>query len=298
MTKELTILYRGPLASCNYGCSYCPFAKRHDTASQLSDDRRKLERFVEWLLSRNSPTSVFFTPWGEALTRSWYQTAIQRLSRAKHIRKIAIQTNLSCSLDWLTECDSSRLGFWCTYHPSQVSQDAFLAQCQTLKSFSVRHSVGMVGIPDDYDEIITMRSALPDSTYLWINAWDVAPASSVEGEKYRYSDQEIKTLEAVDPYFQTNTIAHPSRGLNCSTGNTVISVDGNGTVRRCHFVKSPIGNIYDNDFEECLKERPCSKPTCGCHIGYVHLPQLKLQSIYGEGILERIPTELIRNRAK
>ena len=25
---NLSILYRGPLSSCNYACGYCPFAKR------------------------------------------------------------------------------------------------------------------------------------------------------------------------------------------------------------------------------------------------------------------------------
>ncbi|MEN8446791.1 MAG: radical SAM protein, partial [Cyanobacteria bacterium J06555_13] len=29
---NLSILYRGPLLSCNYGCEYCPFAKRQQTA--------------------------------------------------------------------------------------------------------------------------------------------------------------------------------------------------------------------------------------------------------------------------
>jgi DNA-binding CsgD family transcriptional regulator len=31
---KLDILYRGPLASCNYGCEYCPFAKRKDTREE------------------------------------------------------------------------------------------------------------------------------------------------------------------------------------------------------------------------------------------------------------------------
>ena len=31
----MKILYRGPLASCNYDCPYCPFAKRRDSTEQL-----------------------------------------------------------------------------------------------------------------------------------------------------------------------------------------------------------------------------------------------------------------------
>ena len=33
---RLSILYRGPLSSCNYDCAYCPFAKRRETPAQLA----------------------------------------------------------------------------------------------------------------------------------------------------------------------------------------------------------------------------------------------------------------------
>lgn len=290
MPNPLSILYRGPLASCNYDCSYCPFAKRHDTAAQLALDRRQLERFASWMLSRGSKTprgsttSVFFTPWGEALTRSWYVTAIQQLSHADHVPRIAAQTNLSCSLDWLADCETSRIGLWCTYHRSQISRDEFLSKCESLNRLDVAHSVGVVGIPDDYQEIEDLRKELPDSTYLWINAWDVA-----DGQKYDYSEDELQWLESIDPQFRMNTIDHPSLGKMCDCGTNVISVDGEGTIRRCHFVRNPIGNIYDDDFEQSLVERGCPNTTCGCHIGYVHLPELNLQPVYGDGILERVP---------
>lgn len=45
---DLTILYRGPLASCDYDCPYCPFAKRRDSRAQLTADRSALERFAGW----------------------------------------------------------------------------------------------------------------------------------------------------------------------------------------------------------------------------------------------------------
>jgi hypothetical protein len=33
----------------------------------------------------------------------------------------------------------------------------------------------------------------------------------------------------------------------------------------------------------------CGNATCGCHIGYVHMDELKLYEVFGEGVLERIP---------
>jgi hypothetical protein len=69
----------------------------------------------------------------------------------------------------------------------------------------------------------------------------------------------------------------------------VISVDGDGIMRRCHFIKEPIGCLYDADFAKALSPRTCTNATCGCHIGYVHLEELGLDRVYGDGLLERIP---------
>ncbi len=57
MAMSLSILYRGPLSSCNYGCDYCPFAKHHETATELARDRRALERFTDWVASRRVATT-------------------------------------------------------------------------------------------------------------------------------------------------------------------------------------------------------------------------------------------------
>lgn len=284
MPLNLTILYRGPLASCNYECRYCPFAKRRDSAADLAADRAALDRFTAWAAARGDiRLSVFFTPWGEALVRRWYRSAIARLTRLPHVRRVAIQTNLSAPLDWLDDCDLARLGLWCTYHPSQVSRARFLRACRQLDRRGARYSVGMVGLREDFDEIEALRRALPPAVYLWINALKRQPDP--------YTEPEIRRLEAVDPHFRTNTVSHASLGRACRCGESVISVDGDGAIRRCHFIAQSLGNLYEPDFERRLADRPCTNRTCGCHIGYVHLDHLRLAPVYGDGILERIPAQ-------
>lgn len=281
---KLTLLYRGPLASCNYGCAYCPFAKHAESAEEREADTRALERFIKWVECRTSDRlSVFFTPWGEALIHPRYQEALVRLSHAPHIEKAAIQTNLSGSLEWVERCNRDRLALWTTYHPSQVSQDHFLAQCRTLSAMGARYSVGMVGLKDYLDEIEVMRSRLPAGIYLWVNAY--------KRRSDYYSPEDLRRLNAVDPYFAFNARAHPSAGRACLAGESVVSVDGDGVARRCHFIAHPIGNLYDADFEKNLRPRPCTNGVCGCHIGYVHMPELKLAEVFGEGLLARIPTD-------
>ncbi|MGL6072751.1 MAG: STM4011 family radical SAM protein [Fimbriiglobus sp.] len=279
---NLSILYRGPLSSCNYACSYCPFAKHTETSAELAHDRACLERFVGWVAGQGTENfGILFTPWGEALVRRWYQTAIAELTHLSHVRKVAIQTNLSCKLDWLESCDKSKLGLWCTYHPPEVERARFVAKCEELSAAGVRFSVGVVGKTEHLGEIAAMREALPKSVYLWVNAY--------KREPNYYTPEMLKDLTTIDPHFPTNNQYHPSLGDACQAGETVFTVDGDGEMRRCHFIDRRIGNIYEPTWREGLKARPCTNDTCGCHIGYVHLHKLSLERVYGPGILERIP---------
>jgi len=281
---KLSILYRGPLSSCNYGCVYCPFAKHTETRQEHERDRQALERFVGWVASRQEDRiGILFTPWGEALVRKRYQDAFIQLSQLSNVVKVAIQTNLSCRLDWLERCDKSKVALWSTFHPSQTTRERFLARCQELDRRGVRYSVGVVGMKEHSAEIDALRRELPAHIYLWINAY--------KRQSDYYTVEYIQRFTAVDPLFPINNQYHPSLGRACRTGQSVISVDGDGTVRRCHFIKTPIGNIYESGFEEALYPRTCTNATCGCHIGYVHMDDLKLYPVFGDGVLERIPAQ-------
>lgn len=285
----LSILYRGPLSSCNYACAYCPFAKKHESDAEHAVDAAALERFVRWCEAYGKPLRVFFTPWGEALTQRRYQDALARLTHQAHVEKAAVQTNLSARLDWLDACEPSKLGVWATYHPDQVQRPRFLAQCEALRAKGVAFSVGVVGFPTVKDELLAVRAALPPDVYVWVNA--------VKSLADAYTADDLATFTRVDPLFPLNLKAHPSKGRACRGGETVISVDGDGTVRSCHFLRAPLGNLYAPDFEQVLKPRACSAATCGCHIGYVHLDELGLDQVFGSGILERVPKREWRERA-
>jgi MoaA/NifB/PqqE/SkfB family radical SAM enzyme len=291
---KLSILYRGPLSSCNYACEYCPFAKHTETSEELDHDRVCLNRFLDWIESESTHNfGVLFTPWGEALVRRWYQDAIVRLTNLPHVHKAAIQTNLSCKLDWVPACDCAKLGLWCTYHPGEVSRDRFLAKCEVLLRLGVRFSVGVVGKHEHLTEITAMRAALPELVYLWVNAY--------KREPNYYTPAMIADLTNIDPHFPTNNQYHPSLGEACQAGETVFTVDGDGTMRRCHFIDRKLGNIYEPTWADALRRRPCTNDVCGCHIGYVHMERLEQDAIYGDGLLERIPlvtmTSTIRSMA-
>ncbi|HYE74989.1 MAG TPA: STM4011 family radical SAM protein, partial [Blastocatellia bacterium] len=271
-----------PLSSCNYGCTYCPFAKHTETSTERQADSVALTRFVNWIENQSQiQFSLLFTPWGEALNRTRYQQALIKLTNLPNVKKAAIQTNLSCRLDWVEQCNKLSLALWTTYHPTQVSRQRFIAKCHSLIKRGVRFSVGVVGLKEHLSEIKALRSELPANIYLWGNAY--------KREPNYYTADELQFITSLDPLFPINNQRHASFGKSCRAGQAVISVDGTGTIHRCHFVPKPLGNIYDPSFSEILRERLCPNQTCDCHIGYVHLKELRLEEVFREGILERIP---------
>lgn len=286
MSTNWSILYRGTLSGCNYSCDYCPFAKKKDSRKVLEKDAQELNRFVDWVETRKKERiGILFTPWGEALIRRHYQEAITRLSQMHQVCKVSIQTNLSCSLNWLENCDKEKVALWTTYHPTQTTMSQFLKKCERLEALQVKYSVGVVGFKETLTEIEEMRQKLPEGTYLWINA--------LKKDASYYTPDDIYRMSAVDPHISYNLTHHLSKGFSCRAGHTTFSVNGSGDITRCHFIQTIMGNIYAEDFEHNLFPRLCTNDTCGCHIGYVHLEKLQLEKVFGDRLLERIA--LIKN---
>ncbi len=190
---------------------------------------------------------MLFTPWGEGLVRSWYRRALVELSHEPHVRRVAIQTNLSCRTDWLADADRDTVALWCTYHPGQTPYERFLAKTYELAALGVRFSVGIVGVQDHLEHARRLRAELPEHVYLWANA----------AEGHTYTDEQAAEWTSLDPLFPFSRHPHQSAGLPCRTGESVLSVDGEGTVRRCHFVPAELGNLYDGSYRAALGPRAC-----------------------------------------
>jgi len=278
----LTLLYRGSLESCNYSCSYCPFAKRRDSRATLARDAAEVARFVEWAAAQERPLRVLFTPWGEALVRRHYREAMLALAGLAHVSQVALQTNLSGPLAWLADVPSGKVSLWCTYHPEQTTLARFVERTSRLELMGVRYSVGVVARREHYDAIRELRQALPRGSTVWLNAYDR------RGPGY-YAESDLAWLEALDPWFRWQHSPPPSRGAACRAGSEVLSVDGDGELRRCHFIPTRIGNLYTDRLEQVLQERRCSRLRCECFIGYAHRRDLPLQEQFGDGLLARIP---------
>lgn len=251
---NLTLLYRGVLASCNYDCHYCPFAKRKDSRETLARDAADLQRFTSWLQAQpDIDFNLLFTPWGEALTRRHYREAITTLSHLPNIRRVAVQTNLSTPTSWLQACQPDKVSLWCTFHPGETSRSRFLRRIAELRALGVHHSVGMVAKREFFAEINALRMALPADTYLWLNAYHD------EGPHY-YPPGDADWLTGIDPWFSFNLQPARSLGAPCQAGKSALSIDGDGNIKRCHFIDRHYGNLYDDNWRQILHPPPAAMP--------------------------------------
>ncbi|MGL4668336.1 MAG: STM4011 family radical SAM protein [Saezia sp.] len=279
----LHIFYRGSLKSCQYSCSYCPFAKKKDSKATLQKDKEELQRFAHWVANYEKPVNILFTPYGEALIRPYYRETLLELAALPHVEQVAIQTNLNIPLEWLKNAPENKLSLWCSYHPTQTTQEAFLENCKQLQAMNVPFSVGMVAMRDQFAQIESMRAALPKDIYLWLNANnDVGP--------HYYSPEEINWLQSIDPWFSYSVTHRASHGCACYAGEKSIAVDREGNITRCQFIKKKLGNLYSDPLEDMLQPHRCTRQMCDCYIGYAMRKDRPFMQEFGKGVLARIPS--------
>jgi len=275
----LLLMYRGPLASCNYACGYCPFALQRPRRSVLEADRAALGRFLTWVAGVDREVQVFFTPWGEASGHRHYGEALAALSHLNHVRRAGIQTNGSGPLGFLRSAVPSRLAFWMSWHPTQIPAERFLARVLRAHEAGVQISVGVVAVPGEEAVYEALRDRLPPQVSFWVNA--LKPGG-------RYTPTQRDRLRALDPEFDLELVPHRSRGRPCGAGETALTISGDGTVRRCHFVDRPLGNIHVDSLERMLAPRLCPRSRCDCYLGYQNLGDLGLTERHGDRAAMRL----------
>jgi len=219
-----------------------------------------MDRFAAWIETQTEIRwDILFTPWGEALVRSWYRRAVARLTRLPHVDRVAVQTNLSCGLDWMKDCRTSRLALWATFHPTEIGCDTFCRKVVAVFEQGIGISAGVVAVPEHFEHIAALRRGLPPEVYMWINAQQ--PRSRP------YTDDEVGWLASIDPHFRSTLRREPSRNRFCRAGRESFTVDSSGDMRRCHFVADVIGNIFESEWHKALLPRRCPNRFCDCLLG-------------------------------
>lgn len=279
------VLYRGSLKSCNYSCSYCPFAKHPRLNREMEKDRAEWLRFCRSLKERARELGKFglmIVPYGEAMNHSWYWEGLGEISALKEAEAVGAQTNFCFSLKDAIQhfCDAGgkkeKLRLWATFHPEMVSVEVFAQACQKAREEGIALCAGAVGVPENLSLIGVLRRCLPDEIYLWINAMD--------GLKRAYTREEVQAFSAIDPFFIRELSAIPAKRKNCTNR---LFIEGNGKMQTCNISGRMPGNWYQEDFS--FPSPVCRQKACSCYLAYGGRGDWVNTLLFGNYPLFRIP---------
>lgn len=295
-SEKKQIFYRGHIKSCNYSCEYCPFSK-HISQRELEKDLSELERFVSFMENNVYAGAVMITPYGEALIHEYYWRAMAKLSRIPEIDLVGCQTNLSFPINRMLAIYEEaggckeKLRLWCTFHPSVVSSESFLGQCEILNAEKISYCIGCVGVPENIEILVKVRKELSQDIYMWVNPMD--------GLGRTYTQDEIEVFTKIDiffPYLLKRKKAQPQKCKGCRGESLFVS--SNGDITPCNISRKKLGNIYelldnnrqsedtDSKDNEIIK---CGQRECSCFLAYCNRLDYPELLFYGKYPAFRIP---------
>lgn len=284
MDKKM-ILYRGSLKSCNYTCSYCPFAKHPPSGREQEKDKEEWGKFCRSTAERASALGVFalmVVPYGEALIHPWYWEGLAFLSRIAQAEFVGVQTNFSFSVDQAMKLwegaggRKEKLRLWATFHPEMVSPEDFAKKCRKVQSKGISLCAGAVGVPENLPLLDRLRRLLPASIYLWINAMD--------GLRRAYTKEEEQAFSALDPFFTRELSAVFANPEYCKNR---VFIEGNGRMQTCNISGRTVGSWYQENFS--FPSPVCSRKTCSCYLAYGGRTDWINHLLFGRYPVFRIP---------
>ncbi len=296
MDAKTKLCYRGSLKSCNYSCSYCPFSKKKTTVKELKQDQEALFRFVKSIEERyHHVQAVQIVPYGEALIHDYYWEALARLSSVSNIQAIGAQTNASFSVDrklevfYISGGERSKLRLWLSFHPSMISLEKFLKQCELLEKSHISYCVGAVGMMENLPLIQQLRSQLPEHIYMWINKPDISKYNT----SYKPTMEEVEAFLKVDPYYTLECRHYPAREEFCAE---YAFVEADGSVKLCNISQTVLGNWYQDSKETDDMEKHCNKKECNCYLAYCRRKDDERLQDFGLFPMFRIPVSQVLHK--
>ncbi len=272
------ILYRGTLKSCNYHCSYCPFAKRPMGKRELEQDKTRWETFIGTYLaatdshyrmdaaSHESETTEFaahtaaplqaaactpevshvpghalmVVPYGEALIHSWYWKGLGQLSALPHIDAAGAQTNLSFSIRPSLDIYEQAGGDLAKLRLWAT----FHPEMITAEAFAgacrelLMAGVSLCAGAVGAPENLAQIRTLRQALPAEIYLW----INRMDGMNREYTREEINAFLDIDPYFLRELVPVPAEPARCQKR---LFVEGNGQARLCNISQIVAGQTWE-----------------------------------------------------
>ena len=258
-----------PTAVCNYRCSYCLVATKHDYS--VLYPRQSERRAAEWCTALDRlPSAAIYFHGGEPFLYAELAELINNLP-VKH-QVLGMVTNLSLPIDAYGKI-TRKFHLNASLHREYVNESEFLDKVRVLSGRFHIH-VNIVATPDNLAIIEALsREAGSKKVTLHVDPY--------RDPNYQYSEAELRLLNRViqsdrDPSAQLNYSDFSSK--LCSAGRNYITIAPNGDVFTCsagYNYQSPLwdemlcgrerpqfamGNLFDSGFRLNASDMICSVP--------------------------------------
>jgi MoaA/NifB/PqqE/SkfB family radical SAM enzyme len=262
-----------PLSLCNYRCDYCylDHEKRDHAAEQrkLADWNRLIDRIVE--IPR--PLLLALGTVGEPVANQAFWDTLRRVSPLEHVRRFWFPSNLSRPLEPLTRgVDVAKLGVTASLHPSEFRNHDrdfrfFLDQCRWIVDRGGDVVVNFILTPAQIPLYPAYRFAARErGLATTVNVFKGEYQGRTYPEAYTPEEHErIREYLADRPIVHEYMSGKSSRGVDCTAGRDMITVELDGRVLNCPFAREPLGSIFDPNLQVRAGTSPCSTAWCACH---------------------------------
>jgi organic radical activating enzyme len=261
---------------CNYRCPYCPQSHTHsapyDKFTPHAFDNHSLRKWLEAFSHhfKERRLSLVITGGEPMIDRINMVTLLQKLAVLPTVECIRIDTNVSWDPSILTEIDYSKIILFCSYHPSQVSEESFLDHIDHLLSLRVKIGlVNMVMVKDSFEIYNKMTKRFTEKGIPLHPSpeWDTAG---------QYSSNEMKLfkreLPDADYSYRTKTLSPYKK--SCLFPALAYEMDQYGRIQvGCH------GKVSGTFFDYTLPVNfagpvPCPARFCACLDKYSFLKEV------------------------
>ena len=261
-TKMLVLWqYNGRYAHCNYSCPYCYVATSVNKGIHFQFDIPTWEKAFSKHFEDTE--TVFYFSYGEPMMGgSIFYDILEMIAR--HPKwEVRMTSNIAVNLDRVlntTLAKEGRLHINASFHPTQITVEKFVEQCNIIREHGIEPSIIYVMYPDQIDDF--------EPKYLPVfnqNGYRVhirAFRGLYKGKKYPQAytrDQWIKTARYMDwGNFRYQLQAVNGLGRLSMLGVSHILIDNYGKIEMCdsYVGDRHYGNIFDKDIALDQEPKP------------------------------------------
>jgi hypothetical protein len=250
---------------CNYSCPYCP--QTHDRFAPKGEytahafDNHPLDRWLDAFerhFNRHR-LSLVITGGEPLLDVRNVPRLLEHLVRQDYVAGIRVDTNASWAPEKYAAVDKSKIILMCTFHPSQISEAAFLEKMDRVRAAGFR--VGMVNYVMEQANVAAFR----ERRLAFLERGLLLHPNPLWGSGGRYAPQDMELLRAclpeVDYSYRT--------GLASPLGKPCLFPSISYELRYTGVVKAGCMPETADFFARTLPERPpawapCPHTGCAC----------------------------------